>query len=713
MRRTLLLAFVTTALLGACGSKKTGGVSAGDDSADEELDGGGTKLPDGGKKPPRGGDDDEDDDTDDDDTSSPGGGKDGGFMYEPTSTDFKKDATGGSGLTPKVVDELKKGSKTCSAKMLYPYEGTVFPAGLTPPTIMWEGASDAAYIKLTFDRVSTLEYEYAIASSPKGELRIPADDWLQITRRTQGTPLSVTLTSKSGDKISTCQAKWRIAQGAMTGTIYYNTYNHPAKNGQGAVMRLTLGSAESEVYLSFQGPAIPSTGPCISCHSVSFNGTMIAASTHNYAPVVGSFETSSYGISQMPEPRATTRLPESTFGAFSPDGKKMLSMGNPDCTAGADSFPRSPNNFPLVAGPSKVALHDTSNGQVIPTTGLEDDWYMWMPQFSPKGDKVVFNHAKPGMNGTDRRELAIMDFDPETNAFSKLRVLVSKQGPEPSIDYRPNPSSLPIPTGNNGCTTPVSNAQGAIPGGTCTEPCYPAWPFFTPNGEGIVYSMVSEPDFMLGFPGREKAAKSELWYVDVASGKSVRLDRANKGMADGDSLANYYPTVLPVSIGGYYWVFWTSTRNWGHREFGGSIDQLVTNPFGGTATLEAFRKRIWVTALRAPMAGVEGASEEVEDLSAPAFYLEGQANTGNVRAFAALNPCRAAGKDCTSGLDCCTGYCDIEKGAEKGQCTEVPPPCAKQNERCAKDSDCCAPESDADPELSCLGNFCGFRAAPQ
>jgi len=34
-------------------------------------------------------------------------------------------------------------------RILYPYDGTVFPRGLLPPTVMWDGSgADALYIHL-------------------------------------------------------------------------------------------------------------------------------------------------------------------------------------------------------------------------------------------------------------------------------------------------------------------------------------------------------------------------------------------------------------------------------------------------------------------------------------------------------------------------------------------------------------------------------------
>jgi hypothetical protein len=124
------------------------------------------------------------------------------------------------------------------------------------------------------------------------------------------------------------------------------------------------------------------------------------------------------------------------------------------------------------------------------------------------------------------------------------------------------------------------------------------------------------------------------------------------------------------------------------------------------AEQQATKKRIWVSAIRASGTGTELGSSIGADPSLPGFYLEGQSETGNTRAFAALNPCRKTGNDCASGLDCCTGYCDIKAGAEKGKCVEEVK-CAKTNERCKTTADCCPP-GPGEPANQCLGGYCGF-----
>ena len=71
----------------------------------------------------------------------------------------------------------------------------------------------------------------------------------------------------------------------------------------------------------------------------------------------------------------------------------------------------------------------------------------------------------------------------------------------------------------------------AIPGGSCDGPCYPGWPFFTPDGRGVIFSLISEPDFAVAFPGRDMPSKSELWYADVGAGTLMRMANANKEAA--------------------------------------------------------------------------------------------------------------------------------------------------------------------------------------
>jgi hypothetical protein len=644
---------------------------------------------------------------------------------DPSAAPFAQDDTAMGGLPAAKITALKAGGGACAVKVLFPYENTVFPGGLIPPTIMWDGASDAAYVRFAYDSGDKVDYQYAAPVTAPAQLQIPRAAWNEITRRTNNFPLHVTLNVSSGGTVTTCKLNWRIAAGNMIGAIYYNTYQAPPPGvlNNGAVMRQSLGST-AEIYKQYTQPLNPiaGTGPCYSCHSVSFNGTTMVASLHDYSNQA--FKVEKFDVTAMTQPAASSTLDNVNFGALTPNGKRILAMGNPQCTAGADSFPRRPNNFPLVEGSAIARVVDTATGMITQATGLNKDFYMWMPQFSPDGTKVVFNHAKPdGNGGTDRRELAVMDYDEATNAFSNLKVIV-KAGMlpgavAPSQPYSPGPAlagvlvcgadrcgpdGMPNSCMPNGPAIPgIPGDVAALPTGSCTGPCYPGWPFFTPDNKAVVFAMSSDPDFASAFPGRDKPSLSELWYVELASGQAVRLDNANKGLKDIDKQNNYYPTVMPVAVGGYFWVFWTAVRDYGLKLAGRDPNALPT-----AAAMEAIKKRIWGAAIRPKAQTAEFQDTTLTDPSFPGFYIDGQSESGNVRAFAALNPCLQNGSTCMSGLDCCCGYCVQDAGATQGMCTCEVPKCAKVNEKCKKDSDCCPPEKPDDPVPTCIGGYCGF-----
>jgi hypothetical protein len=161
---------------------------------------------------------------------------------------------------------------------------------------------------------------------------------------------------------------------------------------------------------------------------------------------------------------------------------------------------------------------------------------------------------------------------------------------------------------------------------------------------------------------------------------------------------------MPVAVGGYFWVFWTAVRSYGSKVEGRGAPGMPVN-----STLEASKKRIWGAAIRPKLNLVENEDPTLVDPSSPGFYLDGQSESGNVRAFAALNPCLQTGDSCMSGLDCCCGYCSTKfSTTAAGTCTCEPPMCSKNNEKCVKDEDCCPMETPMEPKLECLGGFCGF-----
>jgi hypothetical protein len=125
----------------------------------------------------------------------------------------------------------------------------------------------------------------------------------------------------------------------------------------------------------------------------------------------------------------------------------------------------------------------------------------------------------------------------------------------------------------------------------------------------------------------------------------------------------------PVKRGGYSWMVFTSMRDWGHEL---SVAGPNTNA----------KRRLWVAAIDGDI--------QAADPSHPPFYLEGQENTPNMRAFWALSQCiqtpppGETSMMCKSNFECCSGFC------VEGQCVDKETlSCSGVGEACEAAGDCC------------------------
>ena len=71
-----------------------------------------------------------------------------GVPLPATTTPFERDDTAGSGLDQGTIDALKQGGAACNTNVIYPYGGTVFPNGVISPPFQWEGAAEAAHVRV-------------------------------------------------------------------------------------------------------------------------------------------------------------------------------------------------------------------------------------------------------------------------------------------------------------------------------------------------------------------------------------------------------------------------------------------------------------------------------------------------------------------------------------------------------------------------------------
>lgn len=565
-----------------------------------------------------------------------------------------------SGSCPQPIDRCsatdvaKFANPTSGPKLLYPYDGTVFPRGLNSPTFQWDSTSstDAVMIQL---KSGSWSYRECFGAQSAANIKVPQDAWdaQSVCAGGQADPVTATITIVSGGQVYSVSIQIYFAFATLKGAIYYNTYQTTlASSGAGAVMKITPGAATNPtVFLSVNG--VYPTGPCVSCHSLSSNGIVMTANNHTYPG--GPYLSESFDVSGGSPVLKFNNLPEAGFSGIYPDGSVLMTNGPASASTGL-LFPVASYQPVALIGPATSRLLDTSTGQVITAPGW-DVQHANMPTFSPDGKHMVYNDQDVSTAHT----LWMVDFDITTKTFSNKHQIFSD------------------------------------------STRFPGWPFFTPDSKQVIFvlgtadnftSQTPNPDTFLPFTA---VANSHLMMVDVATGQATPLDLANgykngaSYLPNNDNDLEFYSTISPVAAGGYFWAFFTSRRSYGNLYNKGKDDYT--------------QKKIWGTAITigAP-AGT--------DPSHPAFYLEGQElTTGNMRAFAALNPCKEDGSSCTSGSDCCAGYCNgIDATTGIGICGPLPPTstCARSGDKCAQDSDCCTGTDNgaSGAPLYCINSYC-------
>lgn len=600
------------------------------------------------------------------------------------------DANNPAGLGVSDVKKLKAGGPRGTLRWLYPYDQTVFPREMLPPTLMWEGSAKATAI---YVHLHAKYFDYKTIIKPalaRGALPLPAAPeqpqlvldpgiWERAGEQTQGSSDPFTLelsTLDDGVVAGPVVLHFSIAQGAIKGSIYYSctSVNAVASGaGWGSLLRIPPRRAAQVLV---PGIAEGATGSCTGCHAVSANGARMITQTLNLGAMPGTDAfAKAYSYQLTPERGVQTKRGINRYAAFSalyPDGAKYLTGSLvQDGVFAAGPLGTSYGNIGSLDAslPLAATLYDSDTGEVVPDTGIPSG--ALMPMFSPDGRHLVFNDF-----AIDRAHgLAVMDYDTAQHKATNYQVLMREAPP----------------------VVPSVLDRGVRPG----------WPFFLPDSQGVVFVRTNSADFTggaaaanrsLGMAATPSATptlgpvqdlaeppSSDLHIADVRSGTVTLLAKA-MGFADqpaaerGDTYLpfgeadlhhNYNTTVSPVAAGGYFWVFFDSLRHFGNL---------------------GLQHQLWGAAI-----DIRKDGSYVVDPSHPPFYVAGQKfGANNYRAFAARDACLAEGP-CTTGIDCCSGFCsDV--------CVEPPRDrCARTDEHCSTSADCCETASDA-----CINGFCAF-----
>jgi hypothetical protein len=227
------------------------------------------------------------------------------------------------------------------------------------------------------------------------------------------------------------------------------------------------------------------------------------------------------------------------------------------------------------------------------------------------------------------------------------------------------------------------------------------WPAFESDSQSVVFVQTPNDDFCLEpfcktgkgkygdvAPSNNGRTIGRLRSVDVTAATPVNVDltRANTGERPADLDKAFQPTVLPVAVGGYRWMIFTSTRPYGN----------VLNPPG--EDVSCTMGQFWVSAL-------DDAPSGSTDRSYPAFWLPNQnaapitsaTNYTNEHAYWVLNQCRNPGSTaaslCETDADCCPGsVCRVDLPVSVPpvrHCRTAPSACVPSGGACASTAECC------------------------
>ncbi len=539
-----------------------------------------------------------------------------------------------------AVQKLLEAASKADAAVVwnYPYDDTVWPRGLPPPVLMWNGgaATDLYYVRM---ESSTFELELFTTAPPPAQLTPDTTTWGTFTDSTSGkTAFHVARYDGTAATVIADQT-WTIAPSSMRGTIYYWA------NNLGRIMRIQPGATTPDDFSAGVVPS-PGNGCTMACHTVSADGSTLIATGGTFG---GSYDLKAnaprYGLGGAPD---SAQIRQWALSAVTPDGKYVV----------ADAL------APQLTGLPVQGMYDSSTGTAVAgtTSGLGSELY-YMPSFAPDGSSFVFvGDSVPSP----------LSFWASTGTAGPLKVL--------DFDEKASPM--------------LKNERVLVEGGSDSTKSVIAFPSVSPDGGWVVYERMSWEDPSVYYnltsfqpPSNPLATTSDLYLASVASpGVEIRL-----GKLDGDGYPfaagardlhlNFEPTFAPVAAGGYFWVVYLSRRTYG------SI--LAGDP--------SSEKQLWVAAIdQNPKPG--------HDPSHAAFHLPGQDVTSlNLRGYWALAPCKSDGQGCTSGTDCCGGYCDSASGDGGGAvCGSTKASCSNVGDRCAKSSDCCTQSSGT----TCINKVC-------
>ena len=584
----------------------------------------------------------------------------------------RKDLNGVSAGVAAALDAAATADASLTS-LLYPYDKTVFALGLTSPKIMWDAPNAGDTYRFHLEQANYTYDTYAAVGQP-AQFRIDQAVWDIITASNKGAGTGLMLKVSRYDAASkqafvSASETFSIAPESLRGAIYYWTASEtPLPDGaqgerRGHISRFRPGTGAAPVALN--------NGKCMGCHAVNAKGTVLVgdvddinyrgfpATDPSVAPYSNWSKTrawASFDVSNADsDAGAPLKLETNKFGAqiaLTPDGTYVV-FGGPTPVGGGATQP----------GSKFLSLGKVVDGTVIATSGLDDvnipaGKGMMMPSFSPDGTKMAVvistldtDNVIPDNTGTT---IQYLDFTQATPVFGNtLHALVD---------------------GADAVFT-AQTGRGL------------AYPSFTPDSKAVAFHVGVTSTGCHGKCDDTVTDDGNLFIQPVSKGgiaSPVAMKAASDPPNAAEASLSVEPTFNPDVRGGYSWVVFTSMRTWGNTPFPAGVGPGPVNA----------KRRLWVAAVDQTIGAI--------DPSHPAFFLEGQEDTPNMRGFWANATCTqtapagAPPNACTAGYECCSGFCINKVCVDPSTVA-----CAGIGDSCTIAADCCNPDA-----VSCVAGKC-------
>lgn len=412
----------------------------------------------------------------------------------------------------------------------YPIDHAVAPLNLPPIEMQWKvSGNDLFHITLTASHAAVNVY----TSDPQATLSVT--DWNAVAGTSVGEPLAITVEGLAQAAPATKYAGASVALSMSHDTIDTSAIYYWASS-QGSIMSQTFGNTTQ--------PAVVKDN-CSGCHALSRSGSRIGYSRC----VAGSCNGEWVGFLKYDGTQwnevvnADAKQIPGTYTTFSP-------VGNP--------FPDDSQSLALVTSMSGTfSLIDPDTGAAVASNlpaVHEAGRAQTMPDWSPDGNTIVFASTPHAGQSVD-----VSDSSIKTMSYAFAGGAHTFGAPSPLV------------------TAPVTlngQAYGNL-----------FFPSFSADGQYVVFNAArsSWRNF-----SDAKTAGQRIALVPAAGGAPIDLTALNGGAGDQDIT---WPHWAPGSTTDYYWLVFSSERDYGHEVTAGNTAPVCVS--NGVKQC----KQIWIAAV--------------------------------------------------------------------------------------------------------------------